>query len=368
MIVSLLLVVLLTVLVETSVYAQGRPFIKFARVPGMAIRVKYNPLRLTVTVANVVPVPLWGVTVTFCYSKFGLNVGPGAWTKIGTVTVNMPTVAAAINGVPAGVTWQSPPPEKYVCVMVVLNPYGYCPHCRKTYAPPLQKCPTHGVQLDTCVPHPLFSTMTAWNNIYTVPCASLCEPTVIPIENFGPDPVDVGLEVDIDCGIFFEAWLEELKKPCCGWQAWLSEYEVHLKPGEKKEVTLNIQAPDDLELARQWCPYAEAVVTALDAEGRRVNEFVVQAYISEEEEERDPLMECVELLAKNTRKEYKDEGSYTRYKLQYRYKKCDFFLNELEIYKDSPYVSARYRSCARNLLQADWEKYCKAFWDIVFSK
>ena len=62
--------------------------------------------------------------------------------------------------------------------------------------------------------------------------------------------------------------------------------------------------------------------------------------------------------------EYKDEGNYAWYKLRYRDKKFEFFLAELKIYKDSPYVSADYRRCARDLLQADWEKYCEAFWDI----
>ena len=81
-----------------------------------------------------------------------------------------------------------------------------------------------------------------------------------------------------------------------------------------------------------------------------------------------PHMECLEEMAEGSRGEYQQNLNY--YKSRYGNKWLEFLISELNIYKDSPYVSARIRRCARDILQAieenpeHAEEYAAAFWAI----
>jgi len=62
-----------------------------------------------------------------------------------------------------------------------------------------------------------------------------------------------------------------------------------------------------------------------------------------------PHMECLKEMAEGSRDEYKHNLNY--YKSRYANRWLEFLISELNIYKDSTYVSARIRRCARDILQ-----------------
>jgi len=84
-----------------------------------------------------------------------------------------------------------------------------------------------------------------------------------------------------------------------------------------------------------------------------------------------PHIDCLEEMAEGSREEYAHNLNY--YTSRYADKWLEFLISELNIYKDSPYVSPRIRRCARDILQRieenpeEAEAYAAVFW-AIFAK
>jgi hypothetical protein len=82
------------------------------------------------------------------------------------------------------------------------------------------------------------------------------------------------------------------------------------------------------------------------------------------------VIECIELLARNSADEYKMEGWYQKYIIQFSSNRKAFFEQEIDIYMDSPWVSSEMRRCGLDLWvlwhrsgNAERNRLANLFWE-----